>query len=136
MIGLLDICEAIVRNSLKVNLVGSRFSVSPAVTGTDVDLLVLVPDLCKAGEALLEDGWVVHTSADSPDYECGDEAPFITARKGITNYIIYEDPFAYGLFLGAMRVCKLRNWKDKADRVLAVRAATESKFFEENPVAF
>lgn len=131
-----DMCQAITENALRQHLVGSRYAVTPPVTDTDLDVLVLVTDLGKAEQALLEDGWVVHTSADSPDYKCGDEAPFITGRKGVVNYIIYEDPYAYGLFLGAMRVCKLRNWKDKEDRVLAVRAATESTFFDENPVAF
>lgn len=130
-----DICSALVDTSTKVHLVGSSYAVTPPVLDTDCDILVLVPDLSAAELALLADGWEVHTSADG-EYQCGDEAPFITGRKGITNYIIYADPFAYGLFLGAMRVCKLHNWKDKSDRVLAVRSATEADFFENNPVAF
>lgn len=129
-------CESITENSIRQHLVGSRYAVTPPVTDTDIDVLVLVPDLSWAEQALRIDGWDVHTSADSPEYKCGDEAPFVTGRKGDVNYIIYADPFAYGLFLGAMRVCKLHNWKDKADRVMAVRSATESDFFDHNPVDF
>ena len=115
----------------RYNLVGSRFAVDPPVTDTDIDLLCLTIDAMSAVKfSLISEGWLVHTPED-PEYEnAADEIPFITARRGLYNLIIYQDPIGFGLFLGAMRVCKLHNWKDKENRVLAVRAATEENFFD------
>lgn len=115
----------------RYNLVGSRFAVDPPVIDTDIDLLCLTTkDLSDVYHALNDDGWLCHTPED-PEYEnAADEIPFVTARRGLYNLIIYQDPIGFGLFLGAMRVCKLRNWKNKGDRVLAVRAATEENFFQ------
>ena len=137
------------------HMVGSRWVCRPPVMDTDMDILILLSpveyghhsltearneqiaverdshkphNLSLASFVLRSAGW---SCADDYDQEKRQEAPFLTARLGEINLIIYTDPVGYGRFLGASCVCKLLNLSDKADRVRVLRSATEDDYFHD-----
>lgn len=115
--------------------VGSRWTCDPAPTDTDEDTLVLLNKSTVEGQSgtldfakylLVKAGW--ECSAEYEQERWG-EAPFLTARKGDQNLILYVDPVGYGRFIGAACCCKALNLTQKPDRVVLHRAATEHDYF-------
>lgn len=110
---------------------GSSFICNPPVTDTDIDFSILVKDLFEAGDYFHEAGWTV--TVDDPEYviEQNGELPFITARKGIFNLIIFADQGGYTAFGRATEVAKRLNVRDKADRVALFQAVCSDRRLSE-----
>ena len=103
---------------------GSSYICDPPVTDTDEDFFVQAQnqDMDALGKELEDDGWSV--TYDDPEYTIEDnrEIPFITARKGKQNLIIFQDDEAFIAFDKATEVAKHLNLLKKEDRVMLFQA--------------
>ena len=103
---------------------GSSYICNPPVTDTDEDFFVqaLLGQMDALGKELEDDGWSV--TYDDPEYtiEKNREIPFITARKGKQNLIIFQDDEAFIAFDKATEVAKRLNLLKKEDRVMLFQA--------------
>lgn len=114
--------QAINPHLLNWKATGSRVICDPAPLDTDEDFVVLVD--ADVFDILIEDGWAV----TDEDEEYGDvanvEQPFITARKGEVNLIIYRHEMAesFYAFVAATDVAQSLNLLRKEDRVALFKA--------------
>lgn len=112
------------KNVLMWGRTGSSYICNPPVTDTDEDYLVhaLPGQMDALGQELEDDGWSV--TYDDPEYiiKQNGEIPFITARKGKQNLIIFQDNEAFIAFDKATEVAKHLNLLKKEDRVMLFQA--------------
>jgi hypothetical protein len=103
-------------------LTGSHYICDPPVTDTDRDIAVLVHSLPEFGDNLEQNGWAV--TYDDPEYtiERNNELPFITARKGVLNLIVFDSYAGFDAFAAATAVAKHLNLLKKEDRVMLFQA--------------
>lgn len=97
---------------------GSRYVVSPPVTNTDEDYVVLVEDIFEADVKLEERGFVRPTLEDESDYEQDDRELMFTYRKGDLNLIVVESSDFFNKWSAATYLAKKFNLAKKEDRVL------------------
>lgn len=126
-----DIPEQVLSLVLSCSRTGSAWICNPPVLNTDRDILLLVQSgvdeprdrLDYVRELFYNAGWDVHSDYHNADQAT--EVPFLTARKGINNAIVYADPIGFERFAAATRIAKELNLTNKADRVRVHIAATE-----------
>jgi hypothetical protein len=102
---------------IEYELVGSRITVDPPPTDTDLDVLILCePDLDAAISACHRHGF-----NDDGSYK---ELPscFWSVRRGDLNLILTNDKEFYDLFCLASYVCKTLNVVSKKDRITVFQA--------------
>jgi hypothetical protein len=102
---------------IEYELVGSRITVDPPPTDTDLDVLILCePDLDAAISACHRYGF-----NDDGSYK---ELPscFWSVRRGDLNLILTNDKEFYDLFCLASYVCKTLNVVSKKDRITVFQA--------------
>lgn len=102
---------------------GSRYICNPPVMTTDVDVVLLVQSLDTAARVLRGDGWIVNAdNCDEYSYQSNFEIPFMTARKGEHNLIVYDTTEGYNAFVRATEVARHFNLRDKQDRIMLFAA--------------
>lgn len=97
---------------------GSRATVSPPPTDTDMDIFMHVDSLSEVWLTLEMNGWL--GGLEEYDYET---ETFSTFRKGYHNLLVFEDYYEFGAVWGATCVAKSMNLKDKSDRYKLFKAA-------------
>ena len=101
---------------------GSYFTCNPQVKDTDIDFAVRVHCLQTFGSALEDKNWTV--TYDDPEYTIctNNEVPFITARQGKFNLIIFSEWAGFRAYATATHVAKHLNLLNKDDRVMLFQA--------------
>lgn len=120
-------------NPKSVTPTGSYFICTPSVTDTDRDYALFVDDISDFGDLLEDRGWAV--TWDDPDYVIGEngEIPFITARLGDINLIVFDQEAGFYAFSKATDVAIMLNLTEKSHRVTLFQAVCGGRgegFFE------
>ena len=109
---------------------GSNYTVSPPVTDTDVDTLVLVKNLNDALNILTDDwdeaGWkLLHccTPEGKKNYasDTGYADWWYSLRRGNENLIVTDNQEWYFKAIAATELCRSFNLKNKEDRINVFR---------------
>ncbi len=101
---------------------GSNYTVTPPVTTTDVDYLVLVKDIKEAMDWLLADGYSLCEHQYAQDVETGATVQWFAVRKGVLNLIVQANVSLYFRSCAATELCRALNVKNKEDRIAIFRA--------------
>lgn len=109
-------------DTLAAHPTGSRYTCTPAVLDTDDDWLVLVPNLDKAGDELLAQGFEACLGLSDP-YEIEKQLwRFRAFRRGSLNLIVTDQREKYLQSVAATLLCAKLNLTDKDDRIELFRA--------------
>lgn len=100
-----------------VNPTGSRWVCTPPVMDTDIDIVVWVKNIPIYAQTLLDNGWSITIDDETYGAAQTEIAPFITARKGEYNLIVYAVEEGFRAFCAATYLAKQRNISDKDARV-------------------
>ena len=102
---------------LEVLPTGSRHVVSPPVTTTDADYVLLVDDVFSADAWLEANGFVRPTVDYKQNYDHDEEELMFTYRKGELNLIVVESSSFFNKWRIATYLAQKFNLAKKEDRV-------------------
>jgi hypothetical protein len=124
---------------IAIHRTGSSYTCQPPVLDTDIDFVVLVPELHVALVQLEEDGWKVLGSNSAEGKELYEQDPdysrtWYSVRRGKFNLMVTNDVDWYIREVAATMLCKELNLMEKDLRIALFRSIRDGTNGYEGPV--